>query len=173
VKNFIFIALIFVIVAGVFLGPWILSFHPRSTSFDTPITFQTEAGETLTIAKQNTYDSIFFCGYRNCGTVCSRALPILERIAEQNDSQSLHVYFLDLTKTKENPGNFLNPESFPHIRWISLPASQAKVVLSHLGLEAWSPDHHSGRLLFHRGGTASLIWEEQVRPEIYKHLRNR
>lgn len=102
--------------------------------------------------KQSEKDTILFTGYRNCSTVCANTLPILQKLAKQNQNARLQVIFIELTGSEEKK-KFLEPKFFPDIKWVKVKAEQEPILLSLLQLDRFERDHHSSRVVLHRGGS--------------------
>jgi len=170
-KHIVFVILLLSTFGGLFLGSWLISLKSPNKVFDHQILIPLSSNDSITIAKQNGYDSIFFCEFRNCGTICSNTLPILEATASKYESSGLRIYFIDLSEFSKEERGFLKPEAFPHIRWITIPKAQQREILKTLGLEQWDKNHHSSRLLVHLAGTNELTWVESAKNGFYEALK--
>ncbi len=160
-KNFIFIFLLSLCVIGLFIGVIWTTFRPVKIQLKDDIYLVDVRGQSLTISKENHFDTLIFSGYRNCASVCSRTLPILESMAKDPNLKETQIVFLDLTDAQAKV-EILTPKQFPHIRWIYPPKSKLRETLSLLGLDRSDTNHHSARLLIHKRHSDTLTWREKI-----------
>ncbi len=148
-KNFLYVLLIVGSFLSLFIGVFWNHFFPRTISLDRPVNLISLKNESLILSKNSGVDSIIFSGYSNCYTICAKTLPLLEKIATEHPTEALQVIFLELKKNSPQSGRLV-PEQFPTVKWVSVNSEQERQLLSDLGLESYSTDHHSAVVLLHK-----------------------